>query len=254
MGECLLPDVPGSFEALVRLNGSDWCGSVYLGLAEAVRTGQSAFTRRHGEGMFAWLSKHPVERELFARAMSTFTEMEANWVLDAYDFSGFKHIVDVGGGKGLLISSILNRADESRGTLFDLPEVLTTSTNSFSPETLSRCQIQGGSFFEGVPAGGDLYILKHILHDWNDAHAEEILRHVSHALRPGGKVLVIEQGIAPPGIPNPGKIMDIIMMALLDGGRERSTDEHAALMRKVGLRFERTIQTPGNITLFEGSR
>jgi O-methyltransferase domain len=190
MGECLLPDVPGFFEALVRLNGSDWCGSVYLGLAEAVKTGESAFTRRHGEGMFAWLSKHPMEREIFARAMSTFTGIEAEWVLDAYDFTKYEHIVDVGGGKGSLISSILSQTVDSQGTLFDLPEVVATKASSFSP----------------------------------------------------------------PGIPNPGKIMDIIMMALLDGGRERSTDEHAALMRKIGLRFESTIQTLGNITLFEGSR
>lgn len=254
MGEFLLPEVPGSFDALARLNGSEWCGGVYLGLAEAVRSGQSAFRTRHGEGIFDWLSKRGAEREVFARAMSTFSGLEAELVLGAYDFSPFEHIVDVGGGQGLLLSRLLQRAPGARGTLFDLPEVAEGSARLIAPEVRQRCRALGGSFFDELPRGGDLYVLKHILHDWDDARAAAILRNVARAIRPGGTVIVAEQGIAPPGVPNPGKLMDLIMLALVDGGRERSADEHAALMRAAGITFERHVSTPGAISLFVGRR
>jgi hypothetical protein len=112
----------------------------------------------------------------------------------------------------------------------------------------------GGDFFARVPPSGDLYLLKHILHDWDDERAGRILQAVAAAMSPGAKLLVIEQGIAEPGVPNPGKIMDVIMLTLLEGGRERTAKQHAALFEKVGLRFEREIRTPGPITLFEAVR
>lgn len=254
MGACLLPDVPGSFDALARLNASEWCGAVYLGLAEAVRSGRSAFTARHGEGIFDWLSKRRDERDLFARAMSTFSGLEADCVLGAYDFSRFEQIVDVGGGEGLLLSRLLQQVPGARGTLFDRPEVLETAARRLPPELLGRCERVGGSFFDAVPRGGDLYLLKHILHDWDDARAETILRNVSRSARPGAKVIVIEQGIAPPGVPNPGKLMDVIMLALVDGGRERSAEEHAALMQRAGIELERQVSTPAAVSLFVGTR
>ncbi len=254
MGQCLRPNMPGSFDALALMNGSEWCGTAYLGLADAVRSGQGAFSRRHGEGLFSWLTKHAPERELFARAMSTFSGMEVDWVLCAYDFANVSHIVDIGGGHGLLLSRILERNGGAQGTVFDLPEVIESSSREFAPELRERCAFIGGSFFEDVPKDGDLYILKHILHNWDDARAETILRRVSNAMREDGRVLIIEQGIAPAGIPNPGKLMDVIMLALVDGGRERSADEHAALMQKVGLRFEREISTQGAITIYAASR
>lgn len=254
MGQCLLPDVPGSFDALARLNGSEWCGAAYFGLAEAVRSGQSAFTRRHGQGIFDWLSTRRGEREVFARAMSTFSGLEAEWVLGAYDFSPFAHVVDVGGGEGLMLSRLLERVPGARGTLFDRPEVVEVVARSMPSALRERCRPVGGDFFEELPRGGDLYLLKHILHDWGDARAEAILRNVSDAAGPGAKVIVVEQGIAPPGVPNPGKLMDVIMMALVDGGRERSADEHAALMGKAGIEFERQVSTGGTISLFVGER
>jgi SAM-dependent methyltransferase len=254
IGACLLPNVAGSFDGLARLNGSEWCGVAYRGLADAVRTGQSAFTRHHGEGIFRWLAKHPAEQEVFARAMSTFSGLEVGWVLAAYDFSDSTHIVDIGGGHGMLLSRILQQVPNAKGTLFDVPDVIETAPTQLLSEVRERCDLVAGDFFNQVPERGDLYILKHILHDWDDAAAQAILRQVSRAMRPGGRVLVIEQGIAPPGIPNPGKVMDVVMMALVDGGRERTSEEHAALMHKAGLRFEREISTPGNITLFVGTR
>jgi len=254
MGECLLPDRPGSFDALARLNNSPCMAGAYAEIVHSVRTGQSGFDKHHGKGLFAWLSENPAEERLFGQAMSTFSGMEVALVLDAYDFSRVRHVVDVGGGHGMLVSRVLGAAPDARATLFDRPEVLAQAKATFDPKLRGRCEIIGGDFFELVPPGGDLYLLKHILHDWDDTQALRILRAVSKAMTPGAKLLVMEQGIQPPGVPNPGKIMDVIMLMLLEGGRERTPTQHAALFEQAGLRFQREIKTPGPITLFEGTR
>jgi predicted O-methyltransferase YrrM len=255
VGECLLPDRPGSFHALARLNASSWMAPVFGQLGHSIRTNESAFRKHHGESLFAWLREHSAEQELFGHAMSTFSGMEIEMVLGAYDFSRARHVVDVGGGHGLVLSRILGAAPQARGTLFDQPDVVKQAKPALENAGLaSRCEVVGGDFFARVPAGGDLYLLKHILHDWDDDSALRILKSVADAMSPGAKLLVIEQGIAEPGIPNPGKIMDVIMLTLVEGGRERTAKQHAALFEKVGLRLEREIRTPGPVTLFEGIR
>ena len=255
VGECLLPDRPGSFDALAKLNTASWMSAAYARLVESLQTGHAGFDRAHGEGLFPFLTARPAEQELFGRAMSTFSGMEVELVLGAYDFSRVRHVVDVGGGHGLLLSRVLAAAPEARGTLLDLPDVAKQAKTAFVDAALrARCEIIGGDFFSLAPAGGDLYLLKHILHDWDDARATKILEAVSKAMAPGARLLVIEQGIAAPGVPNPGKIMDVIMLMLLEGGRERTAAQHAALLDRVGIRFEREISTPGPITLFEGVR
>jgi hypothetical protein len=255
VGQCLLPDQPGSFEALARLNNTPWISGAYAEIVHSVRTGQSGFDKHHGKGLFAWMAEHPAEERLFGQAMSTFSGMEVALVLGAFDFSQVGHVVDVGGGHGMLLSRILEAVPQARGTLFDRPEVVTQAKATFVDNRLrARCEVIGGDFFELAPRGGDLYVLKHILHDWDDAHALRILKSVAEAMPPGARVLVIEQGILPPGVPNPGKIMDLIMLMLLDGGRERTAAQHAALFEKAGIRFHREITTPGPITLYEGVR
>lgn len=255
VGECLLPDRPGSFDALARMNNSAWISGAYAELVHSVRTGQSGFDKCHGKGLFEWMSEHPSEQQLFGQAMSTFSGMEVALVLGAYDFSRAEHVVDVGGGFGMLAASILEAAPRARATLFDRPDVVAQAKATFeSPRVRGRCELIGGNFFERVPQGGDLYLLKHILHDWDDTQALRILRAVSSAMPSGAKLLVMEQGICPPGTPNPGKIMDVIMLMLLAGGRERTAAQHAALFEQGGLRFQREIRTPGPITLFEAVR
>ena len=255
IGQCLLPGTPGSFDALAKMNIVPWMARAHGEILHALKTGQSAFSKAHGKSLFVWLSEHPSEQELFGDAMSTFSGMEAELVLAAYDFSRARHIVDVGGGHGLLLSRILAGAPAVRGTLFDRPEVAERAKSSFIDAGLrARCDVVGGDFFEQTPPGGDLYLLKHILHDWDDARAVELLTSVASVMRPGARLLVIEQGIAPPGVPNPGKIMDVIMLMLVEGGRERTAGQHAALFEQAGLRFEREITTPGPIRLFEGVR
>ena len=255
MGECLLPDRPGSFDALARMNNSPWMAGAYGEILHSVRTGQSGFDKHHGKGLFEWMSEHPTEQRLFGQAMSTFSGMEVALVLGAYDFSRVQHVVDVGGGFGMLVTSILEAAPHARATLFDRPAVVAQAKATLvNPQVRGRCELIGGDFFELIPKGGDLYLLKHILHDWDDAQALRILQAVASAMPRGAKLLVMEQGISPPGTPNPGKIMDVIMLMLLAGGRERTVTQHASLFEQAGLRFQREIRTPGPITLFEGAR
>jgi hypothetical protein len=254
VGECLLPGKPGSFDALARMNGSAWGSAPFAELEHCLLTGESGFRKHHGLGLFEWLSRHPDEEELFGNAMSTFSGMEVELVIDAYDFASARTIVDIGGGHGMLLSRILERAPESRGVLFDSPGVAERAKTKWLESALShRCEVLAGDFFQEVPSGGDLYLLKHILHDWDDAHAERILKNVRNAMKPGARLLVIEQGLAPPGVPSPGKVMDVIMLTLLDGGRERGAEEQGQLFERAGLRFEREIGTPGPITLFLGA-
>jgi len=255
VGECLLPEVPGSFDALAKLNGSAWWISAFSELTHTLQTDRSAFSKQAGDSLFGFLAEHPSEQELFARAMSTFSGAEVALILSAFDFSKYRHIVDVGGGHGMLLAAVLKSATQAQGTLLDRPGVVPGAEKRLREAGLvERSRVVAGDFFEGVPTGGDVYLLKHILHDWDDARAVRILRSVAQAMAPGGRVLVIEQGITPPGVPGPGKIADIVMMVLTEGGRERSVEELRALFERAGLRFEREITTPGAITLFEALR
>lgn len=255
LGRWLLPETPGSFDAFARMNNAPWSSSVFANLMHPLKTGESAFRKQHGEGLFSWLARHPEREELFGHAMSTFSGMEVELVVVAYDFTTANRVVDIGGGHGMLLARILQSAPTTKGILFDQPRVLERAKSTFlSAELARRCEFVPGDFFEGVPPGGDLYVLKHVLHDWDDERALRILENVARAAAPGSRVLVVEQGLAPPGVPSPGKLMDIAMLAMLDGARERGAEEHARLMARAGLRFEREIATPGPIRLFVGGR
>ncbi len=255
IGECLRPGRPGSFDALAKLSGSAWCSGSFADLMHSITTGESAFSKQHGEELFSWFSSHPEEEQLFGDAMSTFSGVEVDLVLSAYDFSSARSVVDVGGGHGMLLARILGVTPAARGMLFDVPKVIERAKATWlAGSLLKRCEAVAGDFFKKIPEGGDLYILKHVLHDWDDTRALQILSNVARAMPLGGKLLVIEQGVAPRGVASPGKILDIVMLALLEGGRERSADDHQKLFEQVGLRFDRQIDTPGPISLFLGTR
>jgi SAM-dependent methyltransferase len=255
VGECLVPGRPGSFDALAQLYGAPWSHSAFSQMLQSLKTGQSSFSLHYGESLFSWLGKHPTEQELFGRAMSTFSGMELGLVLGAHDFSAYRQIVDVGGGHGSLLAAILRAAPEASGTLFDLAPVIEFAQSSINAAGLAtRCRCVSGDFFAHAPAGGDLYLLKHVLHDWDDARANRILSNVARAMSPGARLLIIEQGVSPPGVPGPGKLLDVVMLAMLEGGRERSADELSVLCERAGLHFEGEITTPGPITLFSAAR
>lgn len=162
-------------------------------------------------------------------------------VAAAYDFTGFRTIVDVGGGKGALLASILPSAPQARGVNFDQPAVIERARAFISAAALGeRCELAAGDFFSAVPAGGDAYLLKYVLHDWPDDDCVAILRNVTRAMREGAKVLVIEAVIPPGNDPHPGKFMDINML-VITGGRERTADEYRDLLERSGLRMTRIV-------------
>ena len=255
LGKLLRQDAPCSFAPLTLNNAAPWGAEVSWTLLHSMKTGQSGFRLRYGKNLFEWLHEHPEDERLFSEAMSTFSGVEVASILASYDFAAHESVVDVGGAHGKLLEALLRAQPHLTGTLFDVPSVIERARAlSRADDVARRCTLVGGDFFESVPAGKDLYVLKHILHDWDDERALRILRNVEAAMPRGGRLLIAEQGIAPPGVPNPGKLLDVVMLSLLEDGRERSAEEFASLLSRADLKLEQTVPTPGPITLFIGSK
>jgi O-methyltransferase len=204
-------------------------------------TGRPAFEHVYGEPFFSHLGHDPEQAALFNAAMSGDTANDGE-MLDAYDFSGAATIVDVGGGHGALLRGILARAPHAKGILFDLPAVVaeTAAEDKTHPLVESRYERVGGDMFASVPAGGDLYILKRILHDWSDAEAIQILRNCHEAMHPHGKLLLIESIRQPSTHADPAMAADLMMLVLVSG-RERTEEEFRRLLAAAGLRLTRVI-------------
>lgn len=254
MGELLREDRPDSLTPLVLLRSQTW-GTVHLeGVMQTLRTGESAFKLRYGAGLLDWLATRPAERHLYARASAVSAHAETAAILGAYDFSVHRDIVDLGGGQGAFLLSVLEVASKTRGILFDLPDVITDARRqlTLAPELASRIAFEGGNFFNAVPAGGDLYILKNIVHDWDDGRVGRLLRNIASLLPKGGRVMIVERCLAAPGVTDFAKVLDFISMLQQDGACERTEEQLADLMGGVGLRFERAIPTESALKLFVG--
>lgn len=253
LGKLLRKDTPCSFAPLALNHAAPWAAEASWTLFHSMKTGESGFRSRFGKGLFEWLREHPEDERLFSESMSTFSGLEIAGILGSYDFSRHSSVVDVGGAYGALLDAVLEAQPHMTGTLFDAPSVIERAAAVARTQSVTqRCSLVGGDFFESVPPGRDLYILKHILHDWDDERALRILRSVEHAMPHGGHLLIAEQGIAPPGVPHPGKVLDVVMLSLLESGRERSAEEFSSLLSRTGLELERVLPTPGPITLFVG--
>jgi O-methyltransferase domain len=218
----------------------------YGRLYDAVISGRPQPTAALGVDLWAYSANHPDERDHFARAMSTISAEASTAVVRHYDVAGCRCIVDVGGSQGALLAALLARAPSATGVLFDLPGVVDGARAALAHGDLAdRIEIVGGDFFDAVPSGGDLYLLKSVLHDWDDEHALRILRSVHRASQPGARVAVIEYLLpAEPG-PSYVHLMNLLMLVAL-GGRERASEEYAKLLDEAGFRLERTIPTSGS--------
>jgi hypothetical protein len=254
MGELLRHERPDSWAPLVFLRSQPWGTVAFEDVMQSLRTGQSAFKLRHGAGLLDWLATRPAERDLYARASAVFAQAETAAILEAYDFSRHRDIVDVGGGKGAFLLSVLAVATKTRGILFDLPDVIVDARRqlTLAPELASRMAFEGGNFFNRVPAGGDLYILRHIIHDWDDVRVARLLRNISSLLPKGGRLMIVERSLTQPGVRDLTKVFDFITMLQQDGARVRTEEQLATLMGGVGIRFEGAIPTESAVTLFVG--
>ena len=243
LAEPLRSDAPESVRGMAILYGEDWFWRAYGELEHSVVTGEPAFDKVHGAPFFEYLNRHPEAASVFNQAMTGFSRQEATEIVAAYDFSPFRTIVDVGGGQGFLLSAILAANPAARGVLFDQASVV-------AGRSIERCTIEGGDFFRSAPPGGDLYLLKSIIHDWDDARAETILRNCREAMADHARLLVIERVIPLGNGPAEAKLFDINMMVNL-GALERTEREYAALLEQSGLELVRTLPTASPLSVVE---
>jgi hypothetical protein len=221
-------------------------------LLESVRTGENAFRFVHGVDTWEYYRRNPEAGTNFDRAMTGLSHRQANAVLKACDFGRFRCVVDVGGGHGLLLSAILAKHRSLRGVLFDQPHVVAGAEPILQAAGVAdRCQIVGGDIFEAVPGGGDAYLLKFILHDWEDVQATTILRCCRRTIAPTGGLLVIDAEIAPPNEGARNKFRDLTML-VHPGGRERTREEWAALFAAGGFRLVGGTPTEAFVSVIEG--
>jgi hypothetical protein len=248
MAATLHAAAPGSLRAAALSYGQPWWWGAFGGLAHSVRTGEPAFERVNGEPLFAYLDHHPAAAGLFHGNMSAMTEPEAAAVAEAYDFGSVGQFLDVGGGQGTLTSALLSRWPNLRGTVFDQPSTL---AGIRLPENLrARCELVGGDFFEGIPPGADLYLLKDILHDWEDPQALAILQGCRRAMGSGSRLLVIERLMPPGNEPASVKEIDITML-VMTGGLERTFVEYEKLLTASGFTSPKAIPLPTGASLLE---
>ena len=243
LGEALKTGAPGSARASLLTLGSPWFNSAFDHIVHSVQTGETGFEKSQGMPVFDYLAQHPEDASLFSETMIGIHGEEPAAVADAYDFSAFSTVVDVGGSTGNLLSAILARHPEPRGILFDRPHVVTDAPALLAARGVAdRVTIEAGSFFETIPVGGDAYILSHIIHDWSEEQCLTILGHVRGAMRPAGRLLVVEMVLPAGDKPHLGKLLDIVML-VLPGGQERTEEEYRTLLGKGGFRLTRVVPT-----------
>ena len=220
----------------VRMIGRPFYWNAWAGLTESIRTGANAFSAMNGMSVWQWRARHPDDQAAFDAAMTGVTRPVVESVVQAYDFAGAETVVDVGGGHGALLRAIVQRYPSVHGVLFDQPQVVETAT---LPD---GCERVGGDFFESVPDDGDVYLLKSVIHDWDDDESVAILRSCRRVARPSTTLLLVEQLLD--ASPNPARTaFSDLNMLVMPGGRERTSDEYAALLSSAGWSLSRVIAT-----------
>jgi len=248
----LRTETPGSMYDMALWMSDPFHFQVYANALHSLRTGQPAVEQTVGVPVFEYFPKHPEESEIFNNAMTMFSAMVIPAVLEVFDFSGIGTLVDVAGGHGRLLTSILQKYPSMRGVLFDLEHVLAGARAAIDSLGLSdRCRAVSGDFFKAVPSGGDAYIMKHIIHDWDDERAATILKNIRSAMNPGGRLILLESVVAPGNQPDFAKLIDLEML-LMPGGRERTEQEFRELFARAGFELTRITPTKSPLSVIEG--
>lgn len=248
LGAVLLTDVPGSVKPWALAN----LGEHYPAFGEltyGVKTGKVPFEHAYGIPVWEYYKQNHEAAINLAKAMAGMSGAVLKTIIEAYDFSSYKTLVDIGGGNGALMFAVLNTAAESNGIIFDEPYVI-QQTELLIPEDLKdRCKVFGGNFFEEIPVGADLYTTKWVIHDWNDAEVIKILSNIYKSMPVGGRLLIIDSVIPDnsKNTPHAGKLLDINIMTLTTG-KERTLNEFKSLIERAGLTFNRLIETDTQIS------
>ena len=251
LGEALKKDAPGSARASILVLGGPVGTKSWGELLYSLQTGKTGFEKLVGKNLFQYLAEHPGEASLFSETMVGFHGAEPAAVAAAYDFSRFGTVVDVGGATGNMLVNILKRHSRPRGVLYDLPHVVADAPAFLASRGMAeRVSIESGSFFESVPAGHDAYILSHIIHDWDEARCQTILRNCRQAMKPDGRLLIVEMVLPEDDTPHPGKMLDM-MMLVGPGGQERTPSEYERILRPAGFDLARVVPTQSAVSIVE---
>jgi hypothetical protein len=251
LGQPLRTDVPGSLAGWAEFIGTPAFWQAWGALGHSVRTGENAFRHVHGTDPWSWRAERPDASAAFDRAMASLTGGVDQSLLAAYDFGQFGTVVDVGGGNGALLAALLGAFPTMRGILFDQPHVTSSAPAVLGGAGVAdRCRIVAGSFFDGVPEGGDAYVLKSIVHDWEDPEATAIMQACRRAASDDAALLMIERDLGAPNEAPAAKLSDLNML-VNPGGRERSLDEYTALLDAAGFRLVAATPTASGFSVFE---
>ncbi len=252
MADLLRSDAPVSMAAMARSIGSRQHREHWSLLTEAIKTGTSVVPALRGKSFFDYMGDEPEFGQIFNNAMTSLSGLSIGPVVDAYDFTPYSTIVDVAGGHGRLLAAILASAPNAQGMLYDLPEVIAGATPLLRESHVAeRVRLAEGSFFDGVPAGGDAYVLKHIIHDWDDDASVQILRNVRSAAAAGAALLLIETVIPEDDSASISKWTDMEML-LINNGRERTASEYRRLLEKAGFQMIGVVDTASRFSIIEG--
>ncbi len=239
----LRSDVEGSLRDIALLYGEDWLWQAYGDMLHSVRTGAPAFIRTHGQPLYGYLHEHPRAAARFNAAMSGFSGQESAAILEAYDFGSARSVADIGGGHGALLAALLRAHPHLTGILFDLPSVAAGARDLLNePGIAPRLRCLAGDFFDEAPAGCDLYVMKSVLHNWDDTDARRILATCRAAMPADSRLLAIERVVPEGNRPAEAKLFDINMLVVA-GGRERTEAEYRTLFAQAGLRLARVAPT-----------
>lgn len=250
----LRSDTPNSMRDYAIMINDDCFWQAFGELMYSVETGGAAHEKVQGMSTFDFFARNKEAGEVFNRGMTSLSRPVIPAVVGAYDFSGVGRLVDVAGNHGMFLAGILKANPHLQGVLVDLPHVIAGAGELLEREGVNgRVELVTGDFFESVPAGGDAYMMKSILHDWDDERCVQILRNIRSAMREDGKLLIVEMVVPEGNEPSPSKPIDLIML-LMEGGKERTGDEFGRLLEAAGFRLTRIIPTRSPYSIIEGER
>lgn len=252
MSASLRSDAQPSMRDVSLMLGSSFVWKSWGDLHDVVRSGEPAFDHIHGAPLFTYMMAHPEDAAVVSAGMTSGSSLDIAAVVGAYDFSSFSRIVDVGGSHGALLAGILATNPGVLGVLADLPPVVAGAELLRKSPVAERCEFAGIDFFDAVPEGADAYVLKWVIHDWNDEDALKILRNCRRAIRPEGTLLLIEHVLKPVNEFDLGRMLDVGVLTLARG-RERTEQEYRQLLQAAGFALRKVIATGGLLSIVEST-
>lgn len=251
LGEALRRDAPGSMRAWAIFSGEPFYLQAWEQIVHSIQTGRPAWEHVHKMPIFEYIGKHPDAAQIFDQAMTSLSAGEAPAIIDAYDFSGARKLADIGGGQGVLLRTILKSHPAMAGVLFDRQDAVEGVPARLAEDGLTeRCEVVAGDFFQSVPAGADVYLLKYVIHDWDDERSRSILTNCRRAMTNDAKLLLVETIVPLPGESHFAKLQDLEMMVVA-GSQERTVDEYSRLLEQAGFRLARVVPTSEPASVLE---